>query len=223
MLLHPGTNAETVIVRNDGTTMYFLLSNAGASPSGTWNTLRPLYINTGTGMLHSNNGQDFAGGMSTGTITMDAGAILNNNDTDSYDKIRVWNSSSYTIGMKSAQTHGDLNDYAMTFTMNDEADRGWLWRDTSHTASGGAMSLSTRGSLAVSRGINIGGGETDTGWSDHPLHVDNSWQTGQNTSYTAAYIDADWSGTAAFTANRSQDGLRVDVDNSKSKKLVCCT
>ena len=118
--------------------------------------------------------------------------------------------------MKSAQTHGDLNDYAMTFTMNDQADRGWLWRDTSHTASGGAMSLSTRGSLAVSRGINTGGGETDTGWSDHPLHVFNSWQTGQNDSYNTVYIDADWSGTAAFSANRAQTALRVDLDNSKS-------
>ena len=50
---------------------------------------------------------------------------------NSYDKLRVWDSSSYTIGMHSGQTHGWLNDYAMTFTMNNETDRGFKWRDTS--------------------------------------------------------------------------------------------
>jgi hypothetical protein len=215
LLLH-NPDDETVIHRNDGTNYYILLSAAGAAPSGSWNGLRPLYINTSTGKLHSNNGQDFEGGMTTGTITLDAGAVLSNNTDDSYDKLRVWNSGTYAIGMKSGCTHGDLNDYAMTFTMNSDNDRGFLWRDTDHGASGGAMSLSTRGSLEVSRGINTGGGETDTGWYDHPLHVDNSWQTGQNNSYNTVYIDADWSGTAAFGGNKSQVGLRVDVDNSKT-------
>jgi len=66
-----------------------------------------------------------------------------------YDKIRVWSSGSYTIGMKSAQTFGDLNDYAMTFTMNNDADRGFLWRDSADSASDGAMSLTTGGKLHV--------------------------------------------------------------------------
>ena len=208
---------ETVIHRNDGSNYYILLSATGATASNTWNSLRPFFINTGSGLLQSNNGQTFAGGLSTsGTITLTGSAIFNHHATSSVDKIRVWNSSSYSIGMVSGRTHGRLNDYAMTFTMNNESDRGFLWRDTSHGASGGAMSLSTDGGLAVSRGINTGCGETDTGYHDHPLHVDNNWQTGQNSNYTTVYVDADYSGTAAYTANRTQTGLRVDMDSSRS-------
>ena len=48
----------------------------------------------------------------------------------SYDKLRVWNEASYTIGMNNAMTYGWLNDYAMTFTMNADSDRGFVWRDT---------------------------------------------------------------------------------------------
>lgn len=208
---------ETVIHRNDGTNYYILLSNTGTVATDTWNGLRPFYINTGSGRLHSNNGQTIAGGLSTsGTITLTDSAIINHHVTSTADKIRVYNSSSYTIGMMSARKHGKLNDWAMTFTFNNETDRGFLWRHTGHNANSGAMSLSTDGGLAVSRGINVGKGTGSTGWNDHPLYVDNSWQTGQNNSYTVALIDSDTSGVSAFTANRSVTGLRVDMDTSKS-------
>jgi len=74
---------------------------------------------------------------------------VNGVSSNSYDKLRVWGSSSYAIGMYSAQTYGGLNDYAMTFTMNADADRGFLWRDSSDSASDGAMSLTTAGVLTV--------------------------------------------------------------------------
>ena len=67
-------------------------------------------------------------------INLATGSRINNNDDNSYDKLRVWNSSAYSIGMKSAQTHGDLNDYAMTFTMNNDTNRGWSWRHSSADA-----------------------------------------------------------------------------------------
>lgn len=71
LYLHNGSasSTPTVIHRNDGTTYYFLLSAAGAI-SGTWNTLRPLYISTTTGLLASNNGQQFVGGCSIDTLTL---------------------------------------------------------------------------------------------------------------------------------------------------------
>jgi len=64
-----------------------------------------------------------------------------------YDKLRVYNSSNYTIGMHSGMTLGYLNDWAMTFTMNAETDRGWVWRDVNDAVSDGAMSLTTDGNL----------------------------------------------------------------------------
>ncbi|MFC1802253.1 hypothetical protein ACFLY7_02320, partial [Patescibacteria group bacterium] len=80
---------------------------------------------------------------------LDVNGTIQSKLTDSYDKIRIYPSASYTIGMKSAQTLGFLNDWATTFTMNNDTDRGWLWRDTADTSSDGAMSLTTDGKLYV--------------------------------------------------------------------------
>ena len=66
-----------------------------------------------------------------------------------YDKLRVWNSSNYTIGMNNAMTFGYLNDYATTFTMNADNDRGWIWRDVNDAKSDGAASLTTDGRFTV--------------------------------------------------------------------------
>ena len=86
--------------------------------------------------------------------------LINGNGSNSYDKLRVWDSSSYAIGMHSGQTFGWLNDYAMTFTMNNESDRGFLWRDTSDSSAQGAMSLTTNGNLCVGNAIAVGGQTT---------------------------------------------------------------
>lgn len=76
-------------------------------------------------------------------------SIINHNPTSSYDKLRVWDSPAYTIGMKAAQTYGWLNDYAMTFTMSNTVNRGFAWRDYSDIASDAAMSLTIDGKLMV--------------------------------------------------------------------------
>ena len=96
----------------------------------------------------------FSAGLSIGS------GVINHTSADSYDKIRVYNSSSYTIGMKSSQTFGWLNDWATTFTMNNETDRGWLFRDTSDSAAQGAMSLTTDGKMMVANRVGIGGSTT---------------------------------------------------------------
>ena len=69
--------------------------------------------------------------------------------TSDYDKLRVYSSSNYTIGMHSGMTLGYLNDWATTFTMNNETDRGWVWRDVNDATSDGAMSLTTNGRMYV--------------------------------------------------------------------------
>ena len=61
VLLHAPGNHETVILRNDGGKLHFLLSAAGTSASGTWNALRPLSIDTDSGYLESQNGQALSG------------------------------------------------------------------------------------------------------------------------------------------------------------------
>ena len=98
------------------------------------------------------NGDNLGNHSATTNLAMNSNNINEVNQlsgvaVSSYDKLRVWNSSNYTIGMVSGQSLGYLNDYAMTFTMNENANRGFLWRDVNDAASDGAMSLTTDGRL----------------------------------------------------------------------------
>lgn len=101
-----------------------------------------------------------------GNSTIVAGVVqtplVNGAAASTRDKLRVWNSSSYAIGMQSGITFGALNDYAMTFQMNNDSDRGFWWGDTSHGVNQGAMSLTTNGKLYVANNIKVGFGETNT-------------------------------------------------------------
>jgi hypothetical protein len=58
--------------------------------------------------------------------------------------------------MYSGMTYGYLNDYAMTFQMNNDADRGWIWRYDGQAASDGAMSLTTGGKLKLKDIADVG-------------------------------------------------------------------
>ena len=64
-------------------------------------------------------------------------------------KFSVWTGTTYGIGMTSGVTYGHLNDYAMTFCMNNDSDRGFWWGYSGQTKSDGAMSLTTAGKLKV--------------------------------------------------------------------------
>ena len=72
-------------------------------------------------------------------------------------KLGVWNSTTYGIGMQPGVTFGGLNDYAMTFCMNNDSDRGFWWGYAGQTKSAGAMSLTTAGVLTVNSSIATGG------------------------------------------------------------------
>jgi len=107
-------------------------------------------------------------------------AYISGHAVNSYDKLRVWNDSSYTIGMHSGQTYGWLNDYAMTFQMNNDSDRGFVWRHSAMAASDGAMSLTTGGNLSVKNAISLGGSTSSY------MHV-GSWGWRHQTS--SGYIE----------------------------------
>ena len=134
-----------------GTTDHTLLSHIGTK---THTEIAAHLANNS--QAHSdyliNNGNDTTSGTITAsgfTLTNTAGNRITSTAQSDYDKIRVWNNGSYTIGMKSYQSFGDLGDYAMTFTMNNDTNRGFLWRDGDDSASDGAMSLTTDGRLHV--------------------------------------------------------------------------
>jgi hypothetical protein len=68
-------------------------------------------------------------------------------------RLSVWSGTTYGIGMTSGVTLGYLNDYAMTFCMNNDNDRGFWWGYSGQGKSAGAMSLTTNGRLWVTSHI----------------------------------------------------------------------
>lgn len=157
-----------------GTTTRMSVDSTGVSApafirSGTNNTSDDILLGDGTTTSLAgiaSGGYINGSGESSGAISMPA--------TSTRDKYRVWNSSMYAIGMESAVNYGGLADYAMTFQMNNDADRGFWWGDDIHTSSQGAMALTTDGELTVASAMRLGYGEDDNVLPgiDYTLDVD---------------------------------------------------
>jgi hypothetical protein len=147
----------------------------GVSFDGTANIDLPGVNTAGTQNTSGNAATaTTATNQSGGTVSCTSGNFSGTfaaSSASSRDKFRVYPSSQYCIGMQSGVTYGDLNDWSMTFQMNNEDDRGFWWGDDGHGVNQGAMALSTRGWLNVAERIKVGGGQTDTGAASYPLHV----------------------------------------------------
>ncbi len=100
--------------------------------------------------------------------------LISGYSSQSRDKLRVWDSGTYSIGMKSGYDYGHIGsgEYAMSFQMSDTAGRGWWWGDTSHSDDQGAASLTTEGKMVIAKSLSIGQGEDVTTPSDTPLYVE---------------------------------------------------
>ena len=106
--------------------------------------------------------------------------LIDGNGSQTRDKIRVWDSSEYTIGMKSGYTYGWLgkgtDGYAMSFQMSNTQGRGFWWGDTGHNDSQGAMSLTTDGKATIATSLTVGEGESITAPSSTTLYVKGNTQ-----------------------------------------------
>ena len=54
IILKPQGTAPSAIMRNDGGTWYFMISEASANPTGSWTSARPIQINMTTGICNIN-------------------------------------------------------------------------------------------------------------------------------------------------------------------------
>ena len=121
------------------------------------------------------NGLHAAGGniQTTGAIsgntvvgqTLQYNTRVNGNNQAQYDKLRVWNNGNYAIGMNNAMTGAHLNDYAMTFTMNNEQDRGFVFRHSGMNKAQYAMAMNVSGRTAIAHGLRVGYG---VNWQGDP-------------------------------------------------------
>ena len=127
-----------------------------------------------------------------GNLTLASGHYFTAHNESSYQKYDLYaGNGNYCIGMKSGNSYGGLNnDWAMTFTFNDDADRGFLWRDTAHEHDSGAMALTTNGKLSVAHSARIGYGETESVIPGATYRLDVSGSIGA-TADVVAYISSD--------------------------------
>ena len=95
-------------------------------------------------------------GTFSGDVTVNGNQVITSGSNADV-KFSVWSGTTYGIGMTSGVTYGGLNDYAMTFCMNNDTDRGFWWGYSGQTKSSGAMSLTTAGVLTVASSITAGG------------------------------------------------------------------
>ncbi len=159
-----------------------LVLNAGESAAqATGQTNEWVYINAESGLevncSPNNWGSGWAGRVThqlnangasiEGNVGMTGDLTVSGNNafmaaSNARVKWSVWNSATYGVGMQSGMTMGNLNDFAMTFQMNSDNDRGFWWGDSSHSNSQGAMALSTNGFLTLANHMRVGYGESDT-------------------------------------------------------------
>ena len=132
-----------------------------------------IYLGTRGTWLSSWLNQSVQTGASPSFANVYLTGIVGNNSSQTRDKLRVWDSSQYTIGMKSGYDYGHLgnDEYAMSFQMNDNSGRGFWWGDTGHSDDQGAASLTTDGRMVIAKSLSIGEGETSTTPSSTTLYV----------------------------------------------------
>ena len=192
-----GSNSTKLLVVRRNSADKFVVENDGSLSVG----IVPAARISGTVSSATNQ--------SGGTVTCTSGTFsgtFSASSASSRDKFRVYPSSAYCIGMQSGVTYGDLNDWAMTFQMNNENDRGFWWGDQAHGVHQGAMALSTRGYLNVANRIKVGGGETDTGTATHTLDVN-------GTAHISSSLECDGRIYADNGCHVRGDWLRVNGDS----------
>ena len=138
-------------------------------------------------------------------------------DSSTRSKFIVWNSSAFAIGMGNNYYFGGLdNQYAMTFQMDNTANRGFWWGRQEHSNSQGAMSLTTTGELVVAKSLSIGFGESTTAAATTGQVLDiKATDSVANATYYAMNIDMDVSGADAVSGgNKNHIGLRIDLDST---------
>ena len=135
-----------------------------------------------------------AGGTLTGDLTVSGNQVITASSNADV-KFSVWSGTTYGIGMTSGVTYGGLNDYAMTFCMNNSASRGWWWGYSGQSKSSGAMSLTMAGHLTLAGNATISGTVSATG--------------GNSTEWNTAYDKTlQWDGSStALTASTGRTSL----------------
>lgn len=155
------------------TSYYLYQANSGLWTNGNFGASGDLYLGTRSTWLSSWLNQSVQTGAGPTFSSVTVNGVVGNWGGQTRDKLRVWDGSSYTIGMKSGYDYGHLgnDEYAMSFQMNNNSGRGFWWGDDAHNDDQGAASLTTDGRMVIAKSLSIGEGETVVSPSSIPLYV----------------------------------------------------
>ena len=153
-----------------------------------------------------------------------ATGTIGSSSINTRDKLRVWDSGLYTIGMKSGYTFGGLGgngtssaDYAMSFQMSGGTpNRGFYWGTSSQNDAKGAMALTNEGKLTVADSIRLGYGETDTvaPGITYPLEVNGDVKA---TSYINQRVS--WNTSFQHTSNNVTYFYYIPTNNTQERNI----
>ena len=206
------TNLGNVSIATTATSDPTLTLAGDATGSATFTNLGNATLTVAV-VDDSHNHSSSSGNFTVGGNLTVTGDTITMGNVSTRDKYRVWSNAPYSIGMQNSFTFGALNtDYAMTFQMNDDANRGFWWGDASHTQAQGAMALSTDGKLTVAHSVRLGYGEDDTTIPGATYALDVSGQayvSGNTTIAGSLQIDGDFT-VSGDTVTISVSDLAVE-------------
>ena len=177
-------NWQAIMIDGNSSDMGIGYSNSSHSALGRHNL--SFHVNSGESIRFHSSGWDslfeVAGGTGYGWLKGNLyvnGGQLRLSQQNTKDKIYLWgDDSNYTIGMSSGIDYGhigapkgNVDEFAMTFKMNSDPNRGFWWGHSGHGNNRGAMSLTTDGQLVVAKTLSIGEGDSQTAPSNTPLYV----------------------------------------------------
>lgn len=215
------------IIRNDGSSTYFLLTDAD-KPYDTYNSLRPLYINNSTGAVTMSNGTNIGGILNvtnTTDATATAAAIKTAGGLAVAKQLRVGgaatlSSSLYVTGSATFMGGIRIGDYWLRSTADG--------LELSHATSGKTAGLYATGFLS-SMGLNPGTGEGGSGSDYDRLDAWDDYSTDKSGYVLSAKLGNDLNtrvksleGGSALTVKTSGSGNAVtSVD--KAGTLITVT
>jgi hypothetical protein len=151
---------------------------------------------------------------SQGPAGPNGGTYHYTNSGDNASKFRFWGTSAtYGIGMQSGQSYGYLNDYATVFQMNNDADRGWVWKYEGQSNSDGAMSLTTGGNLKLKGVADVGSVKID---GNDVINAKGDW-VGNPTGLTGPKGDTGDTGARGATGTTGAQGPAGAKGNTGSQ------
>lgn len=235
------------IIRNDGATAYFLLTNSG-DRDGDWNSLRPFYIDLATGKTHMNNGTAINGGLTVGGGTTTNRLNINAAASTAYLTADTSRNAFLSINGRTLMTWDESggavragSSYNNTFSLGTSAVR-WsnVYANTINVSSNALVSNLNADMVDGVHAADIDHKRTLFTKNDYEWYVVLLWKVNENewhhisgrlyttnkgaSRYNAADIDLWYSRWG--TGNSFDRYFRLDTYGSispNSWKLVTCT